>query len=49
MPKLEVIAQALMKKETLDTKEFAQLMAQFGEPDEVQEQEITSNQASETN
>lgn len=32
MPKLEVIAQALMKKETLEAKEFAELMAQFDEP-----------------
>lgn len=31
MPKLEAIAQALMKKETLEAREFAQLMAQFDE------------------
>lgn len=47
MPKLEVIAQALMKNETLDMKEFAQLMAQFDEPQEVQEQVIATSQATE--
>lgn len=42
MPKLEAIAQALMKKETLEAKEFAQLMAQF-------EDEQKSNEVAEQN
>jgi cell division protease FtsH len=49
MPKLEVIAQALMKKETLEAKEFAQLMAEFVEPKEVEEQVVSSIQAAEEN
>lgn len=36
MPKLEAIAQALMTKETLEAREFAQLMAQFDEQKNVE-------------
>lgn len=45
MQKLEVIAQALMKKETLEAKEFAQLMAQFDESKVTEEQEFSLEQA----
>ncbi|HVJ50484.1 ATP-dependent zinc metalloprotease FtsH [Desulfitobacterium sp.] len=49
LPKLEVIAQALMKRETLQAKEFAQLMAQFDEPksgDQLQKETETTEQVS---
>ena len=45
MHKLEAIAQALMVKETLEAKEFADLMSQFDQPKDVaQVSEISVNQ-----
>lgn len=43
MHKLEAIAQALMEKETLEAKEFAELMAQFDQPKGSSEESQTTD------